>query len=32
VLYEDGDSDFRAEIALDGDRFVTEYPGLFRRL
>lgn len=32
VLYEDGESDFRAELALDPDRVVTDYPGLFRRL
>jgi uncharacterized protein len=32
VLYEDGESDFRAEIELDRDQFVTDYPGLFRRL
>jgi hypothetical protein len=32
MLYEDGESDFRAELALDSDRVVTDYPGLFRRL
>ncbi|MDZ4737971.1 MAG: putative glycolipid-binding domain-containing protein [Rhodospirillaceae bacterium] len=32
ALFEDGASDFRAEIALDRDQFVTDYPGLFRRL
>jgi hypothetical protein len=32
VLYEDGEADFRAELALDADGVVTDYPGLFRRL
>jgi hypothetical protein len=32
VLFEDGDSSFRAELALDGDSVVTDYPGLFRRV
>lgn len=32
VLFEDGDSDFRAELTLDADRIVTDYPGLFQRL
>lgn len=32
VLYEDGDGGFRAELTLDPDRVVTDYPGLFRRL
>ncbi|MET3794973.1 putative glycolipid-binding domain-containing protein [Aquamicrobium terrae] len=31
-LYESLDSDFRAEIEFDKDGFVTNYPGLFRRL
>jgi len=32
VLYEDGTQDFRAELSLDADRIVTDYPGLFRRV
>ncbi len=32
VLFEDGESSFRAELALDGDGVVTDYPGLFRRV
>ncbi len=31
-LYESLDSDFRREVAFDGEGFVTDYPGLFRRL
>lgn len=31
-LYESLDSDFRREIEVDADGYVTEYPGLFRRL
>ena len=31
-LYESLDSDFRAELAFDGNGFVVDYPGLFRRL
>lgn len=31
-LYESLDSDFRAEITVDADGFVVDYPGLFVRL
>ena len=32
TLFEDGESNFRAELKLDADRIVTDYPGLFRRV
>ena len=31
-LYESLDSDFRAEVSLGADGFVTTYPNLFRRV
>jgi len=31
-LYEGLDTDFKAEIALDGDGLVTDYPGIWERV
>ncbi len=32
LLYEGLGTDFKAELSLDADGLVLDYPGLFRRL